>query len=198
MFSIVSQRKTNSCKLLQYTYSSRIRNEEKGNERILTSDATKTHQMPHNSRNGRQVSKLQDPEQTQMNKATKFILIIIIINKEIKKWRFINSIYLGRQEFKDVRKEFGWDFAENPTLYPLWNNVVSLVVVIVVVLLLIFINKLRSFCVWLFLYRFPIFLQYKIPNGNSKFCWERKSISRKREKTNLVGDGKNLGFEEVS
>ena len=84
MLSIVSRRKTNSCKLLQYTYSSRIRNEEKGNERILTSDATKTHQMPHNSRNGRQVSKLQDPEQTQMNKATKFILIIIIINKEMK------------------------------------------------------------------------------------------------------------------
>ena len=81
MLSIVSRRKTNSCKLLQYTYSSRIRNEEKGNERILTSDATKTHQMPHNSRNGRQVSKLQDPEQTQINKAnkaTKFILIIII------------------------------------------------------------------------------------------------------------------------
>ena len=73
-----------------------------------------------------------------------------------------------------MRKEFGWDFAENPTLYPLWNNVVSLVVVIVVVLLLIFINKLRSFCVWLFLYRFPIFLQYKIPNGNSKFCWEKE------------------------
>ena len=126
--------------------------------------------MPHNSRNGRQVSKLQDPEQTQMNKATKFILIIIIIiNKEIKKWRFINSIYLGRQEFKDVRKEFGRDFAENPTLYPLWNDVVSLVVVIVVVLLLIFINKLRSFCVWLFLYRFPIFLQYKFQIGIRNF-----------------------------
>ena len=73
-----------------------------------------------------------------------------------------------------MRKEFGRDFAENPTLYPLWNNVVSLVVVIVVVLLLIFINKLRSFCVWLFLYRFPIFLQYKIPNGNSKFCREKE------------------------
>lgn len=142
---------------------------KKGNERILTSDATKTHQMPHNSRNGRLESKLQDPEQTQINKATKFILIVI--NKE-RNEDFVNSKNLGRQEFKDVRKEFGWDFAENPTLYPLWNNVVSLVVVVVVVLLLllIFINKFRSFCVWLFLYRFPIFLQNKIPNGNSKFC----------------------------
>ena len=64
--------------------------------------------MPHNSRNGRQVSKLQDPEQTQINKAnkaTKFILLIIIINK-YRNEDFVNSKNLGRQEFKDVRKEF--------------------------------------------------------------------------------------------